>query len=129
MTLTPSCSAVASASCPTAPAVCDISAQVPLYNVTGLGGQRVCQIDLPPVTVNSSVLNSLAQCCTDKDSSNIRVQDGCVHYCVSDVEDFTQCLHGFLNSGFIGRCENVSARVDTGDLTSRHATDHVGQGN
>jgi hypothetical protein len=78
---------------------------------------------------SSNVLNSLAQCCTDKDPLKIRVQDGCVHYCVSDEEDFTKCLHGFLTSGFIGRCENVSERVETGELTFQHGTDNVGQGN
>ena len=120
MTSTTSCSAAPPASCPTSAFVCDISAQVPLYNLTGLGGQLVCQIGLPPANVSSSVLNSLAQCCTDKDPSNIRIQDDCVHYCAidGDEDEFQECLHGFLTSGFIGRCQNVSETVDTGELTT-----------
>ena len=119
MTSTTSCSALAPSSCPTSAFVCDISAQVPLYNLTGLGGQQVCQIGLPPGDVNSSILSNMAQCCTDKDPSNIRVQDECVHYCAvdGDEDDFQECLHSFLTRGFIGRCQNVSETVDTGELT------------
>lgn len=87
----------------------------------------MCQIGLPPATANSSVLDSLAQCCTDKDPSNIRVQDGCVHYCAvdGDEDDFQECLQGFLTSGFIGRCQNVSEKVDTGELAFRLAFEYA----
>merc|ERR1712080_191185 len=123
MTSTTSCSAIAPASCPTASPVCYISAQEPLYNLTGLGGQTVCQIGLPPETANSSILNDLAGWCIDRDASKIRVQDDCEHYCASalDESDFNKCIHQFLTPGFIGHCQNISEKVDTGSGEMQHS--------
>lgn len=87
----------------------------------------MCQIGLPPATANSSVVYNMAQCCTNKDPANIRVQNDCIHYCAVDrnEDDFQECLHGFLPSEFIGRCQNVSEKVNTGELDFRNAPDRV----
>lgn len=80
----------------------------------------MCQVGLPPDTANSNILNDLVGCCIDKDPSSIRVQDDCVHYCASDEPDFNKCIHRFLTPEFVGHCQNVTEKVDTGECSDSH---------
>lgn len=90
-------------------------------NLTGLEGQTVCTVSLPPTIVNATLLSDLALCCIDPDPATIRVQDNCVHYCASNRTDFNKCIHNFLTPGFLEFCQNVSEKVETGEWMTRRA--------
>lgn len=115
MATTTTCSAAPEYTCPTANFVCETNTEYPLNNLTGLEGQRVCKVSLPPAIVNTTLLSDLALCCVDPDPATIRVQDNCVHYCASNYTDFNKCIHNFLTPGFLGFCQNVSGTVETGE--------------
>jgi hypothetical protein len=112
---TTTCSAAPGYTCPTRDFLCDISTEVPVYNLTGREGQRVCKVSLPPATVNATLFSDLALCCGDSDPATFRVQDNCVHYCASNQKDLNEYIHNFLIPRFLGFCQNVSEEVETGE--------------